>query len=253
MKGILKKIGNFFKSIAKKMTVRDWIILVLIILLVISALSVRHYYKKTLFPTVIHDSDSLKTYNNKKGEIYVANDMYVQKLDQIKKENRELYDEIKKLKDNPITVTKTQFEFKTDTIPAKSDSIKTLSPIEKSLYWSAKESHGYYSIAGQTNIKTDLTSFSTTVNSLSIPAELTMDIIEKDKKLLVIGKTNNPYVRITGNNSVMIDPTKSTVIKSYFKPKRWNFGIQAGYGIGADFKLRSYIGVGISYGLIQWK
>lgn len=71
-------------------------------------------------------------------------------------------------------------------------------------------------------------------------------------QLQFIGRSDNPYVTIMNVNGVIIDPTNSDVLKSCFKPKKWSVGPQVGVGVGADLKLSPYIGVGITYGILQW-
>jgi hypothetical protein len=68
----------------------------------------------------------------------------------------------------------------------------------------------------------------------------------------VLARTDNPYIVIDDVQGAFIDPTKSNVIKSYFKPKRWGIGLQGGIGVCGDLKIRPYIGVGISWSLIQF-
>ena len=44
---------------------------------------------------------------NKTGEVYDAKDTYIQKISDLKKSNKELYNELKNLKENPIIITNT--------------------------------------------------------------------------------------------------------------------------------------------------
>lgn len=249
---ILSKVVDWLYNQARKLSFKDYIIILLSLLALGFFISSRHYYKKSLYPTVIYSSDTLSVYKNKLNEEYQAKKIYVQTIEQLKKENEEMYTEIKNLKDHPLVVTKTEVKFKTDTIYMQSDTIINVNDSIKSLHWHSVEPNHYYTITGQTDVHTDFSSFSTQVNSLEIPGTLTIDIVEKNKQLTVIGKTDNPYISITNADGVVIDPTKSSVIKSYFKPKRWNIGPQVGVGLSSDLKFRPYIGVGISYGLFQF-
>ena len=239
-------ILNALVDFAKKLTFKDWIILILLLLAIGFGISARHYYNKSLYPTVIYNSDSLEVYKNKINDEYVAKDIYIQTVDQLKKENADLYAEVNNLKDHPIIVTKTKIEFKTDTIYMKSDSIVSDS-VYNNLYWSAKELNGYYDISGLTRVHSGFEDFTTSINHLRIPVELTLDVIEKENKFKIIGTSDNPYVSITDFNGAVIDPTTSDVLKNCFKPKRWGIGPQVGVGVSRDLKFSPYIGIGIQY------
>lgn len=244
-------ILNALVDFAKKLTFKDWIILILLLLAIGFGISARHYYNKSLYPTVIYNSDSLEVYKNKINDEYVAKDMYIQTVDQLKKENADLYAEIENLKDHPIIVTKTKIEFKTDTIYMKSDSIVTDS-VYNNLYWSAKEVNGYYDISGLTRVHSGFEDFTTSINYLRIPVELTLDVIENENKFKIIGTADNPYVSITNFNGAVIDPTSSDVLKNCFKQKRWGIGPQVGVGVSRDLKFSPYIGIGIQYSVFTF-
>ena len=252
MKQLLKNIASWLFTKIKNLDFKDWLLIIVTIIAIVTAISARYYYNKSLYPTVIYNTDSLEVYKNKLEEEYTAKNIYVQTIDQLKQNNSKLYDEIKNLKDNPIVVTKTNIVVKTDTVYMTSDSIIAPNDTLRELHWSANEQNGYYVIKGQTNVRTDFSSFDTQINHFNIPVTLTMNIIEKGKKLQFISRSDNPYVTITNINGVIIDPAKSDVIKSCFKPKRWSVGPQVGIGVTSDLKISPYIGVGITYGILQW-
>ena len=54
---------------------------------------------------------------------YIAKNLYIQEIEDLKNQNEELYAEIKNLKDNPLVVTKIVTEYEIKKVPAKSDSI----------------------------------------------------------------------------------------------------------------------------------
>jgi len=84
------------------------------------------------------------------------------------------------------------------------------------------------------------------INTLEIPNTLSF----------VIGKTKgffNSEYRIEAVNSNEL--IKTIGLDSYtFKerPKRLGIGLQVGYGLGANFSLAPYIGIGVSYNLIRF-
>ena len=76
---------------------------------------------------------------------------------------------------------------------------------------------------------------------------------DRDSKLLRIFVTPEiPNMKITKVNGALIDPQKSELIQSYFKPKRFTCGPQIGLGITTSLKPSIYIGFGIQYNL-YWK
>ena len=82
--------------------------------------------------------------------------------------------------------------------------------------------------------------------------KLTLDIIEDKSGIRLIGRTDNPYISISNMDGVMFDPSKSKYLKKYYKQKKWSIGPTIGYGLSKDLKLTPYIGIGISYGIIQF-
>ena len=52
------------------------------------------------------DQDTLTVYKNKVGELYAQQKIYIVEIEDLKKHNQELYNEVKNLKDHPIVVTK---------------------------------------------------------------------------------------------------------------------------------------------------
>jgi hypothetical protein len=105
---------------------------------------------------------------------------------------------------------------------------------------------------GQTLVKNDFSYFTTQMNKLELSANLTLDIIEKDKHIHLIGKTDNPYINIMNMDGVVLNPNENKVLKKYFKHKKWNIGPAVGIGLSKDMEVSPYLGVGISYGLIQF-
>ena len=146
-------------------------------------------------------------------------------------------------------------------IPAKSDSTvehkDSANVVWKNLYWSAQHPDGHYSLKGNTDVRSDFSTFKTTISNLSVPAKITFDIIEnkKERQLMFIGRSDNPFVNITNVNGTVVDPTKSKVLKSYFPQKHWHIGIQGGYGLGLHDNtviLTPTLSVGLTYSIFSF-
>jgi hypothetical protein len=249
----LKNLYNWFLSEIKKLDFKSWIIIILAFLSIICGIVAHHYYSKSKTPYIVSGTDSLSIYKNKIKEEYISRDIYVQDVNSLKKRNTDLYNEVKNMKDNPVVVSNTKIVFRTnERLIAKSDSIVPASDTVKSLFWSLNEKNGYYSMKGQTDVKTDFSHFTTSVNSFSIPVNLKLDLVESENQLKIITKSDNPYVTVENTDGALINPKKSKVIKSFFPRKRWTIGPFIGYGFDKDLNRTPFIGIGVSYGIIQW-
>lgn len=85
-----------------------------------------------------------------------------------------------------------------------------------------------------------------------------LDLKVGNKYTVVVGETKNglfkkptPFVEVSNDNPY----TSTTALRAYKvsapDPKRWGIGVTAGYGITKS-SLSPYVGIGISYNLIQW-
>lgn len=236
-------------TIFQKMTYKDWLILILICMTVGFFLSSR-YYRNESYNNVVVYTDSIQSYKNKIKQEYVSKSIYVQDIDDLKKQKNVLADEVKNLKENPVVVTKTVIRAFIDTVYMDKDTIAKVDSIYK-LHWYLD--HRYYNIDGITIVDENMKDFNTVVNKFSMPAELTIDVIDDGDKLLrLIGRTDNPYINITNLDGVVFDPSDSKVLKKYQKPKKWSIGPSFGIGVGPEGKIQPVVSVGISYGIWQF-
>ena len=250
LKTILGSVWNFIRKVLSSMGFKDFLIVALAILCVRYVLLSKHYEQQSIYVTVAYN-DSIESYKNKLKQEYQAKNIYAQTVEQLKKSNKELYEEIKNLKDNPIIVTKTKIEFKTDTVYANSDSIQEHpGDTVRTLYWSYRNDGGYFSFNGMTDVHTDFSEFRTVVTNMQVPAMLTLDVIEQGAQFRVIGRSDNPYVKITDMNGVVVDPAKSKNLRKYFKQKRWTLNANVGYGVNTLGQFAPQLNVGIGYTIL---
>ena len=252
MKAFLTKILTWTKAKLKSFSFRDWAIAILIGLCIIFYVKSCSLERKSLSQAK-SVRDTTYVYQNKKGEDYTAKDVQVQELSDLKKMNRELYDEVKSLRDNPLTVTKVKLLIKTDTVYARvesKDSVDSLQYRYRMFNWTGGDK--FYSISGQTRLRNDFKDFQTKIFKMQMDADLTMDLIDQKDHMSVIVKSSNPYLKVDGIYSVMLDPRKSDYIKQFFKPKRWGIGPYIGVGFDKDLKLSPQIGIGIQYNFIRF-
>ena len=249
---ILNSIKNIFIWLYKKLTFKDYVIILFVMISCVCYMKYRHYESKSIKPPlVIYNSDSLEIYKNKLKNLYVSKKIYVDNIKELQNQNCELAQELKSLKDNPLVITQTKMHTKIDTVYAQSDTIIHGDSIYN-LKWHIDEPKGYYAVTGGTDVRKDFSSFSAHIDQFTMNTNLTLDIIEDKSGIKLIGRTDNPYISISNMDGVMFDPSKSKYLKKYYKQKKWSIGPTIGYGLSKDLKLTPYIGIGISYGIIQF-
>lgn len=251
---VLSVIKNFITTLIQKLTWKDFLLIFLGTMCVGLYIGARHYYHKALTPIVVYNTDSLEIYKNKIKDEYVAKDIYVQEVKDLKKQNTLLAQEVKNLKDNPIVITKTDIKVQLDTIYTEKVIIyKEENDSTYYLKWRKHEKNGYYAIDGETRVKSDFSDFSTIISDFHLDTNLTLDILDNgDKKLRLIGRTDNPYIRITNIDGAVFDPSDSKVLKKYYKQKRWSLGPYIGVGVVTNGKFYPQLGIGLSYGIFQF-
>lgn len=225
LKGIWSWICKFFSWLFK-----DWkrlIIFLLVALCTFLVLRVNHISNE-YYDYQQRAVDTLSVYHNKVGELYAANNTYIMDIKELKKTNRELYDEVKNLKDNPIIVTKTEIEYRVDTVRMNSDTVFVYKDGSDLIYrndFSKRDQ--WMDISGTTLFSMNNKQFSTTLNSISFNSDITTNLVERDNKLYFISKSSNPYMQINNIEGCMLSPEDSKVIKNRFD-KRWVVVVGAG-------------------------
>jgi hypothetical protein len=68
---------NIIKTILSKLTFKDIILIILLVLAGFYYMEYKHYYVKSMTPIVIYDTDSLFIYKNKIKEVYKEKEIYV--------------------------------------------------------------------------------------------------------------------------------------------------------------------------------
>lgn len=198
-------------------------------------------------------ADSLSTYKNKAGEAYAAMDVLITSKKDLEKQNAELAEEVKSLKDNPIVVTETLIKYVVrDTIETEVDSVKVISPDLQKYSWSARDTNGWYAVSGASTVDYSSREFANSVTGVEMSTKLAVDLIEQDKKLTVIAKSDNPYVSIAEIDGAVIDPTKSDVLKSQFRQKKWGVGPYLGFGVTGNMEPAWTLGVSVHYSVFSW-
>lgn len=257
---MFRSLKNWLKDKISKFTFKDWVI-VLTVFTALALLIYGNYWKNKSLEYYNQRgiySDSLTVYKNKLGEEYAAKNTLIMDKATLKKYNDELWEEYKKIKDNPLVLTNTVLKTEIKEIEGKHDTTYIAPNIQNpelkdyTFEWSAKDSV-WYMMQGVTKVSgKDVQNFSTRIPEFRMNSNLKLNLIETKENLQVVAKTDNPYINIDDISSVVIDPRKSKTLKKYFPQKRWGIGPQVGVGLTSDLKFRPYIGVGIQYSIINF-
>ena len=229
----------------------------IIILLIISSVL---YFKNVNIENKLETNqviltDSLYEYKNKVNELYKEKEAYITNKKDLERINKELYDEIKKLKDNPIVVTKIETVTKIDSIFIESKTEKDSLSNSKINNYNYIDDYVSMNLTHKLNNNTG----SLFVNNIKINADITYSIIENKKtnKLSIITKSNNPYLNITDVNGGLINLQNSKTLKQYYRrDNKWNISVNGGYGIVYDhvngrFVVGPTLSIGVSYTLFH--
>lgn len=240
--------NDFFKNIKN--------ILIIILLLLIGFLIIQNrVFEKRTLENYIVLNDSLSVYKNKNNELYKEKQSYILDIENLKEVNRNLYEEYKKLKDNPIIITETITEVQIKEIYIENESIiDSLNNVNnfykyKDDYLTLNAKHTYNPFKQIGNLE---------ISDIIMKANIYTNIIEKDKKLYLISKSDNPYLNITNVNGGFIDINNSKVLNNYYKKQnKWSLGISMGiYGIyglsNKKFDLGPGIGLSLNYHFCSW-
>lgn len=230
------------------------LISVFIVMGLIMAISISNCnrYKNLYDYTRIAYNDTVTQYLNKNKELYTANLLYITTEKDLRRQNEELYNEVKSLKDNPLVVTKIKTVYKHDTVTVESPII--IDTANGDFESNFNYSDNWTDIAGnfKGNIFTNSGVFN--LNKLNFNCEITSDIIEKNGQLYFISKSDNPYMYISNTDGVMLTPEKSKALKQRFN-RPW--GIMAGIGFTAtvydnNVKIIPGLNITIGYKLLSF-
>jgi len=228
----------------------------------------REYEKKQYEQNQQALVDSITVVFNKKLSAweYSKDNFLVQKLDDLEKYNKQLTDELKKVKGDVIAAIKTEVQGDLGGI-STSSNLEVLdaknnhyglafksdykdSGFEQKLEGISK----FYVIPNEKdrtwNIKPDSTVFS--VNSTTV--KLTYGFRELSDKYQVFAISNSDKIKITdltGGYFINKQPAPQPV-----KKKKWGIGPYIGYGVNLNnngtFGFGASLGLGLHYNILQW-
>lgn len=209
-------------------------LIMLILFLVALIIFKGYHYHHELDSAKMLYKDSISYYRDKIGNMYSALEIHQLRIKDL---NDSLQREAKNHKD-PIYITRTKIQIQNDTIiklindtVIQNDSIYSIHSLYKD---------EYLKVDG-TIISRDSASYAT-LDSLVINADIYNDIILKNGKYYSIVRSNNPYLKITGQESAFIQDKIKKQIK-------WGFTVGVGYGINYHGQCYPYLGVMFGYRL----
>ena len=183
-------------------------------------------------------TDTLTVYKNKQDELYAEREISIAEKRDLKEKQEELYNEIKKLKDNPITITKIETVTEIDSIYIR-DTVYQTSDKEYRTDFLYKDQWSEFS--GYSAFNLHSLSGTTVFNRISFNSNIWVSIIEKDKKTLsLIARSDNPYLKINNLNGSIVSPEDSKLLRQRYR-KPW--GISAGIGVSTTYYNNKIIAV----------
>lgn len=210
--------------------------------------------------------DSVRYEKNKRGEEIAVKKALLADKKSLEDLNKDLNDEVKKLRGKIITIQKIGGTVTSDPIIITNNIIRYRDG-EYGLAWNYDTVYSegnYRKFSGETSVIVDtarnITSKGTNIKQDELGLTLVTGLREKDGSLEIYVDPQYPGMVINRIDGAIIDPQKSDVIKKYFPPKKWSIGpilgvgMSAGYGVTGKpiFGPTITFGVGISYGLIRF-
>lgn len=182
---------------------------------------------------ILHDS--IQVIQNRNNEYYSRVNSYVVSERELKAVNSKLFEEVKKLREKPLTIesiqTTTKFSGKLKTIASADSTILT---------WSADtifSAGNNFKIEGTSNFKT----LETVLKNLKIDSKLYISQTEKNDKIYLNARSDNPALTFTELEGYIVNPLSA-------KKKRIGIGVF----VGVSPELKPIVGIGVSYNLITF-
>ncbi len=211
--------------------------------------------------------DSVRTEKTRNGELLYIKKALLADKDNLEILNKDLNEEVKKLKGKIITIQKIGGSIAiSDPIIITNEVIKYRDG-EYGLAWNYDTVYSegnYRKFSGETSVLVDtahnITSKGTKINQDELALTLVTGLREKNGTLEIYVDPQYPGMTITRIDGAIIDPQKSDAIKKYFPPKKWSIGPMLGVGMSAGYGINGKpifgptvtFGVGISYGIIRF-
>lgn len=197
--------------------------------------------------------DSVREYRTENGKLGFEKLSLQINLDQLKKLNKDLYDELEEERGNIKTVIQTEYVVVAETVWVD-NKVDVLDGLYKLTFLSENRNDGgYRKLGGYSTFRWDKESnmpydSKTIITDDVLSMNLSTGIREEDGKLTIFVKTDYPNVRFSNIEGAVLD-------ENFINPKETgkNFGLGFHFGYGmSDVGLTPYLGVGVNYNIIQF-
>lgn len=201
---------------------------------------------------IIYLSDSIQTIKRTNGELLHSKEIYEISLKDLKNNNKELFNEIVQLKENPIIVEKTKIIYEVDTtqITTIVDTTNNLDGKTYNLNWSYISEDKLCNINGLSSLKLnnkgDILDYNTKLNNIKLDIELKSSISKDDKgRYKQNVTTSSEYVNITKLDGFIINDKK-------VKPKKFGISLFIGPSYNLiDKSIDVSCGIALTYDILQ--
>lgn len=198
-------------------------------------------------------TDTATVYINKVGELYKQTKLYSVTISDLKKENEELYNEVKNLRDNPIIVTKLEYVTRIDTLLIESDIYPSdsMTCAYTSPFYFEDEWCWIYGLStfNMNTMKSDFV-----FDRIEFDGSMTVDIVNRNKSLFILAKSENPYTTVNNVYGVEVSNEMAEMIRKHYR-RPWGIMVGAGLTgtvVNKKVKLVPGIHITIGYKLIDF-
>lgn len=248
----------------KKLRLEHYIIIFLLLCMGKLMWDLRGARKMAKTREVIYQTE-VETYKNMAKEEYKSKLFFINEKTTLALYNQKLANENEKLKDKVIYLSNIKTEVRVDTVYTTVDSKEETDSTTR-YNWNYVNGD-LLVVNGYAIVNHSTREFNNTINRIRMNTQINMNVIEKNKGLYLIIKTDNPYVNITNQDASFYELDKSAVFvdymkrqnKDFTKKKRFGLGFYAGYGINGYSDNGSYkmnfgpsVGIGLFYNIFQF-
>lgn len=210
--------------------------------------------------------DSVRTEKNRNGELISVKKTLLADKGNLEILNKDLSEEVKKLKGVIVSIQKIGGIIKSDPITITNNVVKYRDGVY-GLSWNYDTVYtpgNFRRFSGETSVLVDslrnISSLGTRINRDELGLTLVTGLREKNGSLEIYVDPQYPGMTITRIDGAIIEPQKSEVIKKYFPQKKWSVGPTLGVGVSAGYGVTGKpifgptvtFGVGITYGVFKF-
>lgn len=205
-------------------------------------------------------NDSIRYVKNKAGDIEAIKSSFVAKLSDLEKLNKDLYAESKKEMGNLKALIKGGFTGGVGNVVISNELKRYPDGITYGLTFKDTkiDSGMVWKIDGESKFKWENNTIypsTTIINSNTMKLKMVLGFKENKDNYEVFARSASPNVTVDELSGVLLIPKKPDLLTPVAKKKKFGLGVQVGYGIGfmdKQLRLSPYVGVGLSYNLINF-